>query len=159
MQNTIKKKLKLEMELVPASAHYKNVRSNLSKIEWDILRRACYKKANNRCEICNGVGDRWPVEAHEVWKYNLKTKVQKLERLIALCQLCHSVKHFGLAQLQGRDEIAKKHFLKVNKCSVKVFEKHKEKSFALYEKRSQEDWTLDLDFLLTKREKDYYGKK
>jgi len=60
----------LTVELVPSSSWFSNVRSNVSKKTWDFLRKSTYKKANHRCEICGGRGDKWPVECHEVWDYD-----------------------------------------------------------------------------------------
>jgi hypothetical protein len=38
--------MKLKIELVPTSSFYSNVRSNVSKKEWDIIRRRAYRNAN-----------------------------------------------------------------------------------------------------------------
>jgi hypothetical protein len=42
-----------------------------------------------------------PLEAHERWIYDAPTGVQALRRLICLCTQCHTVTHFGLAQIKG----------------------------------------------------------
>jgi hypothetical protein len=86
---------KLAIELVPVSSWGLNLSKQLPKAQWDELRRAAYAKANFRCEICSGTGTRHPVECHEVWQFDLATKMQRLVRLIALCPDCHSVKHYG----------------------------------------------------------------
>ena len=39
-------------ELVPQSAFCRNLRSELSKSEWDYLRHKVYERAGNRCELC-----------------------------------------------------------------------------------------------------------
>ena len=101
----------LEIELVPQSSHFKNLRSDLKPNEWDLLRKDSYKKAGHRCEICGGKGPKWPVECHDIWDYT--NGVQTLKGLIALCPACHEVKHMGLAQLKGRLGIAKKHLMKI----------------------------------------------
>lgn len=119
--------IKLEIELVPASAFYSNLRSILDKSDWDILRRLVYKKANYKCEICGGIGKEHPVECHEVWNYNDRdfnielltdeeitdtiynkvVRVQKLSHCQAICPDCHQAKHIGLAQIKGNGERAK----------------------------------------------------
>lgn len=43
--------MKLTIELVPSTAWYSNVRSNVTQAEWDVLRKECYKKAGYVCEI------------------------------------------------------------------------------------------------------------
>ena len=59
--------MKLTIELVPQTAWYSNVRSNVTKSEWDVLRKACYKAAGYKCEVCSGKGPKHPVECHEMW--------------------------------------------------------------------------------------------
>ena len=90
------------VELVPSTCWYTNVRSKVSKVWWDRLRRRVAAEAGSRCEICGGRGRRWPVECHEVWHYDDDRKIQRLERLAALCPACHEVKHAGLASKRGR---------------------------------------------------------
>lgn len=48
--------MKLTIELVPTTCWYSNVRSNVSKAEWDIIRKESYSNANNCCEICKSTG-------------------------------------------------------------------------------------------------------
>jgi hypothetical protein len=134
--------MKLEIELIPSSSFFSNVRSEVTQEKWDELRKDCYKKAFYKCEICGGKGNKWPVECHEVWEY--KWPVQKLIRLIALCPDCHMVKHFGLATLKGNRKRALNHLMKVNQWSENQAEKHITKAFKEWEKRSQKEWALDL---------------
>ena len=108
---------KLTIELVPQSSFYSNVRSNVTKSEWDIIRKKCYKESNYKCEICDDVGPKHPVECHEIWEYDDENLIQKLTGFISLCPKCHSVKHIGLAQIQGRYDIAFKKLMEVNNWS------------------------------------------
>lgn len=142
-------KLLLELELVPSSSWFDNVRSAVSRLQWDHIRKAVYSQAYHLCEICGGVGSTHPVECHEVWSYDDKTNIQKLERMIALCPNCHLVKHMGLAGIRGESEKAFKHFTKINKLKRKAAETAIEKAFQLWEKRSQQKWTVDLSYLQT----------
>ncbi len=68
---------KLSVELVPSSSWANNVRSLVSKKEWDSIRKKSYQDANYRCEICHGVGRKHPVECHEIWEYNDASGVRK----------------------------------------------------------------------------------
>ena len=77
MQN---KKYKLTFQLVPSGCWYANLRSVLPKAEWDRLRRAAYARAGGRCSVCGAAGR---LEAHEIWSYDDKTHVQKLEDVVA----------------------------------------------------------------------------
>jgi len=78
--------LKLQIELCPSSCWYSNVRSILTKSQWDNVKKQVSSKAWDTCEICGGVGPKHPVECHEMWEYDTKTLTQKLVELIALCQ-------------------------------------------------------------------------
>ena len=138
-------KFKLTVELVPKTCHYTNVRSEVSKKEWDRLRKHCYALANHKCEVCGGKGRRHPVECHEVWSYRDGT--QKLERMIALCPSCHEVKHLGLAQLRGNLPRATKHFCKVNGCDEETAYKYFTEVFDEWAERSCQTWRLDISYL------------
>lgn len=143
--------MKLTIELVPKTAWFNNLRSYLSKSEWDKVRKKCYAEAGYKCEICGGKGHKHPVECHEVWDFE-DGKIT-LKGLIALCPSCHEVKHIGLASLRGRGHIALKHFMKVNNIPQHVAEKYVEEAFALYRERSKrQEWELDVSYL-----NDYLG--
>lgn len=137
----------LTIELVPQTAWYRNVRSNVSPEEWDRLRRIVYQRAGNVCEVCGGRGGRWPVECHEVWRYDDARRIQKLERLIALCPSCHEVKHIGLAHARGNQRRAIAHLAKVNGWSNEDARHYIEACFEQWSRRSQHQWTLDISYL------------
>lgn len=138
---------KLEIELIPKTTFFTNVRSLVTPGEWDIIRKKCYALAGYRCEICNGKGTKWPVECHEIWDYNYDTEVQKLIGLIALCPSCHEVKHIGLAKVKGRYNTALKHLMSINNISKSEAEKQVTKAFSIWESRNQVQWKLDTSFL------------
>jgi hypothetical protein len=137
----------LTIELVPKTCWYSNVRSHVSREEWDRLRHAVYRAAGNACEICGGRGSRWPLECHEVWRYDDELHVQKLERLIGLCPQCHEVKHIGLAGVRGRQGKALAHLARVNGWSQEDARLYLEACFEQWSRRSQHEWTLDISYL------------
>lgn len=137
----------LTIELVPSSVWYVNLRSELSKAEWDHVRKACYKKAGYECEICGGKGPKWPVECHEIWEFNDEEKTQTLKGVIALCPDCHKVKHIGLAGKRGEGVKAQEHLAKVNGWSVKDARKYIRLAFEVWEERSHHDWALDISWI------------
>ena len=92
------KKLKLTIELVPASSWNQNLRSLLKPQMWKNLREEVYKKYNYKCSICNSGGR---LHAHEVWEYDDENHIQKFVDLIAICSKCHAIKHIGLAGIQA----------------------------------------------------------
>ena len=144
--------MKLEIELVPKTAWFNNLRSFLTKEEWDFVRKKCYKEANYNCEICGSQGDNWPVECHEIWEYT-KTRKVKLKGLIALCPDCHEVKHIGLAQIRGKFHPALNHFMKVNNVSKQEAIKYVNSCFSLWNERNKVDWKLDVSYLKEYMEK------
>jgi hypothetical protein len=139
--------MKLEIELIPKTTFFTNVRSLVRKNEWDSIRKKCYSIAGNKCEICGGKGERWPVECHEIWQYNFATNMQSLKGLIALCPACHEVKHIGLARINGRFDEAVEHFMRVNQIPKIVALKEIKKAFNEWEKKNEVRWKLDTTFL------------
>ena len=143
--------MKLTIELVPSTAWFSNLRSILSSNDWDILRKETYKAAKYKCEICGGKGKKHPVECHERWSYNDKNHIQTLDGLIALCPKCHMVKHIGFAYLNGNGEKAKEQLKKINKLQEYEANHYISKAFDIHNKRSQYEWTINLDYLKDKK--------
>lgn len=137
----------LTVELIPRTSWFTNVRSHVSAAEWERLKRIVSERAGRRCEICGGRGPRWPVECHEVFSYDDERRVQRLERLVALCPACHEVKHIGLAGVRGRRAEAVRHLARVNGWSNADAELYLEACFEQWHRRSNHEWTLDLSHL------------
>lgn len=140
---------KLTVELVPATAWGANLRSILHPSHWDRLRRASYRRAGYRCEICQGKGPKHPVECHEIWHYNDEDKRQTLQGLISLCPPCHRVKHLGHAHVIGKGDEAREHLRQVNGWSQSETARYIGTVFQRWEERSQFEWALDLSWLET----------
>jgi hypothetical protein len=138
---------RLTVELVPSTCWYTNVRSNVAKAVRDRLRRQVAAQAGNRCEVCGGRGRQWPVECHEQWSYDDTTLVQRLQRLVALCPVCHQVKHAGFAAKQGKLEAVLAHLAKVNGWSPEDAALYLEAAFEVWAGRSRHQWTLDISVL------------
>jgi hypothetical protein len=143
--------LKLTIELVPKTCWYSNVRSNVTKNEWDIIRKKSYELANNQCEICGDVGKNQGVnhnvECHEIWEYDDLNKIQKLIGLISLCPYCHKTKHAGLAQMNGEENIVINQLIKVNNITRKDAIDYINDSFTIWRERSKHEWTLNISVL------------
>ena len=139
--------LRLPIELIPHSSWQSNLRSILKPKMWEEIRKKVYRKNSARCSICQRTGK---LQAHEVWDFNNKTKVQKLVDIIPLCFQCHMVKHIGFAQVaEGRNmhERLIKHFMEVNKCERVDYQKHLAAEVKKFEDRSRYDWQLELSKL------------
>lgn len=140
-------KPRLTIELVPATSWFNNVRAVVSKKQWDYLKSQVFSKAYYTCEICGGTGDKHPVECHEIWSFDNKKLVQKLDGMIALCPDCHMVKHIGLAEVRGQKIRATYHLMSVNKMTIKKAEAYIAEAFKVWAERSKKTWTLDISHL------------
>jgi len=141
---------KLTIELVPKGQWGSNLRSKLPRTEWDRLRKAQYEVAGHICEVCGGVGRRHPVECHEVWEF--EEGVQRLVGLIALCPACHGVKHIGRTMQSHWDPGGVKataHLARVNGWTVVQAQLYIEESLVVWQRRSYQEWALDLSWLET----------
>lgn len=137
--------LKLVPDLIPKTSFFKNLRSMLTAREWDKIRVFVYEKAEHKCEPC-GCFPR-VLHCHEVWSYDETTGVQKLTGLMAICPECHEVKHFGLAQMQGRGGLALQQMMKVNGIGLTAAREIVAEAFKTWTRRSQRTWTLDVSAL------------
>lgn len=142
---------KLEPELVPHTAWGKNLRSELSGDDWSKLKRFFGKRASYKCEI-GTIGPKWPVELHEHWHYDDKTCVQSLIGFSMLAPDIHLCMHPGFAETIGKlDQVLKTMVFWNSKiiAGYNVFSAQEDirKAFALWRKRSQKQWDLDLSYL------------
>lgn len=140
---------RLTIELVPRSCWFDNVRSAVSSSDWAKLRKNTAKNAGWRCQICGGKGPQWPVECHEIWHYDDSNQQQTLVGLTSLCPSCHEVKHMGFSELRGKKEEAIAHLALVNGWSLNGAFDYVDEAFALWRKRSEHAWQLDISWLAT----------
>lgn len=137
---------KLTIELVPKTSWFNNMRLVLSKEDWDLVRRAAYRRQGYCCGICKATGR---LNCHEIWSYNDTYHIQTLDGYIALCDMCHHVKHIGYASVlasKGKLNYQKvlEHMAKVNKWSIYQCHQYIDKALEIYQKRSQHEWVVDL---------------
>ena len=139
----------LFIDLIPQSCWFKNARSNIDRSNWDYVRNCVYSRVYYICECC-GIDtneNNVRLDCHERWNYDQVNNIQSLVRLIALCQYCHESTHMGLAQVQNRGEEAMQHLMNVRNCTIEEAESHKRDAFAIWRKRNQVKWILDLSML------------
>ncbi len=141
------KEYKLNFERVPDSCWYSNLRSILSKAQWDYIKKDARKRANGKCMICGRKSTR--LETHEQWEYDEETCVQKLSDIKAICPDCHRVIHFGFTTLKFDNvERYENHFIKVNDCTYAEFKEQLNKANIDHQRRNQiDEWKLDLQYL------------
>jgi hypothetical protein len=138
----------LFVDLVPISAWFSNLRSELTKDEWELVKKATFEPAKYRCQVCGGKGPKHPVECHERWHYDSATKVQKLMGTISFCPSCHEVTHFGLARVWGRDGEALQHLVRTNGWTESFAWQHVLSAMETWKQRSEIEWLLDARWLL-----------
>ena len=138
--------MKLQFELVPESCWCSNLRSQLPKEAWDIIRKRAYARAGGKCMICGAPTSR--LEAHERWAYDEENAVQRLEDVVAVCKSCHEVIHIGRTSLLGGEERACAHFMKVNGCNYAEYRKALGLANEAHQRRNKiAEWKLDLSYL------------
>lgn len=143
----LESKLKLNFELVPDGCWYSNLRTILSKAQWDYIKKDAKERAKGKCAICGKKVSR--LEAHEKWSYDKENATQKLEDVISVCHNCHSVIHYGRTSLLSNPEIAEKHFMKVNNCSYADFRKALGEAVNRHKELNEiSEWKLDLSWLV-----------
>lgn len=141
----------LFVDLIPASCFFQNVRSNIHEMDWRVLSIGIRARANNTCEICGfkeNKQERQFLEAHERWHYDEKTHIQKLMRIVCLCNACHTYTHMGLAQITGKDDMAIKHKMKVSGLARTQVKNEIDQAFRDWEVRNKIEWGLDLGIIL-----------
>ncbi len=136
----------LQFEMVPDGCWYSNLRTVLRPEAWDVVRRDAYARAEGRCMICGAKTAR--LEAHERWSYDISTKIQKLEEVVAICKPCHSVIHIGRTSLMGDEKAASEHYMKVNGATYAEYRHALGEANRLHAERNRVDeWLLDLRWL------------
>lgn len=139
----MRNQFKLEMEMVPRTTWYKNLRYYLSQEEWDGIRRKTYRIYKGRCGIC-GVSAK--MNCHEIWEFDDRKHIQKLKGFIALCKNCHLLKHLAFTEMactKEEENELMQHFMKVNNCTEKDYKKHEKAVWKKFFKRSEFEWTVD----------------
>lgn len=144
-------KTPLEIELVPSTCWWSNVRSQVTKAQWETCKTLVRRRSGNRCEICGGAGTGWAIECHEIWRYDDDKQIQTLVGLIALCPNCHRAKHLGRSQVKlspGALDALYGHICKVNGWGWShLMNTVLPTVFAIWSIRSEWDWGLDVSYL------------
>ena len=141
--------LKLGIELVPESSWHMSLANLLPKPVWDTLRREVYLEFNYTCAICSETNCR--MNCHEVWRYDDKKHIQYLKGFQALCDACHSIKHWGrTVALVHEGKLPEtylaeltEHFCKVNGCTVEFFANYRVEIGNLSQKRSKHKYIIN----------------
>jgi len=137
----------LEIELVPQSSHYNNLRKMLTATQWKKLRSKIIPPLENKCVICKGSSRGRSLDLHEVWEYDRSTGVQKLVRLEGLCASCHECKHFYFTKMRGNEKRARERLQRLNHLSDIQMHEYELKVHREYLLNSSINWTLDVSLI------------
>jgi hypothetical protein len=144
--------MKLEIELVPNTSWYNNVRTNVTPQFWNKIRTKSYRLANDKCEICSEIGTtqgkNHKLECHEIWHYNFDTKIQKLVGFISLCPDCHRCKHPGLANIKNETALVISKLMRVNHLSYDEAKDQIRWAFKEWNKKNQINWEVDITYII-----------
>ena len=136
----------LKIELVPDGCWYFNLRSILTKEQWNYIKAEVKKRSGGKCAIC---GRRTPyLDAHERWSYDEKNCVQKLEEVIAVCKDCHSVIHIGRTQLKGDEKRTEEHYMRVNGATYAEYRQALKEANQDHIRRNKiSEWKTDISYI------------
>lgn len=138
--------MKLNAELVPSTVWYSSLYRLLPREVWNGIREGIITEKGRVCEICGEVNGK--MNLHEIWNYDDVKHIQRLDGFILLCEMCHHVKHIGLAGILANEgkldyNYVIRHFCFVNGCSEEEFHEHVRSAFEIWSRRSHYQWTQD----------------
>ena len=138
---------KLDIELVPSTCWFSNIRTILSDGQWKMVSKIVRQKNNYTCLFCGIKDIPKNIHCHEEWEYDHKNKTQYLKRFVSICYKCHYVKHMGKSNVDGKGAMAKTQLMKVNGLNEMDAELYIENEFHLWKVRSLFEWDLDISKL------------
>ena len=136
----------LKVDLIPATSWYRNVRSAVSEADWERIRKFVCERSKFKCELCRKSCSRY-AHVHERFSYDFQTGVQKLERLLCICEDCHRTIHYGKAKIDHLEKEAKDHLKKVRGFTDQETEEHIHNSFEQWSQKNNIKWKIDLSIL------------
>ncbi len=137
---------KIKFELVPDGCWGYNLRSILSKEQWDYIKKYVKSKSGGKCTVCGAKSSR--LDAHEKWRYDGESATVILEDIIAVCRDCHNAIHMNRTLLCGNGERAENHYMAVNGASYAEYREALGKANEIQRKlNSISEWKLDMSAL------------
>lgn len=137
----------LFIDMIPKTSYFKNVRTLFKKEDWNLIRHHIYKRTDNRCECCGCKRSKY-LDAHERWSYDFETGIQKLERIIALCKLCHSATHYGHSKIMKNNiNNINEHLKKIKNINDDELDSHIKEARNIWKERNKIQWKLDFSII------------
>jgi hypothetical protein len=138
----------LNIELVPYTMHYKNVRAVVPGEVWHVVCDITHQMHNRRCCKCRRSAVEARLECHEVWSFTTSpAPVMKMTGMLSLCHLCHMGKHIKFAELNGELPATRTHLMKYHQLTPLQFWWKVQKAVAKVRQLSRYEYSLDLTYL------------
>lgn len=137
----------LYIDMIPKTSYFKNIRSLFKVDDWNTIRNYIYKRVNYKCECCGCTRHKY-LEAHERWSFDFENKIQKLERIIALCKLCHLSTHYGFSKRKRNINIINEHLKKIKNIDDTELHNHINEAYNIWKDRNKVIWTLDYSIIV-----------
>lgn len=134
--------------MVPETTWQQNVRAWLTATQWDKVRKKVYVLYGGKCAVCHTTPAKGRLHCHEVWRYNDDAHIQTLTGLVAMCHLCHAIKHIACSLARSREgtlnfEALIGHFCRINGCGREEFDRHFRDVVAQHAIRSSYTWSVN----------------
>jgi len=135
----------LYVDLVPKECWFTNARFCIDACDWDRVFDHVTSRVSYTCECCEvDMKDNWSeMKINARWSFDEVTKIQKLMRLVAVCNKCHKSTY-----MSKKDKVeSSAHLSTVRGFSAIETTKHIQEAFAMWGKRNCIKWTLDTTLL------------
>jgi len=129
----------LTIEPIPYASRLATLAKLLPSERWDTLRRAVYRRARYRCQICGREGRMY---CHEGWHFNEEKEHQFLRGFKALCKRCHDVKHLIFVRDDLLREKLVEHFITVNCVTREQAEECLSAAYHRQQSLNQKQWII-----------------
>ncbi|MHB8147506.1 MAG: hypothetical protein ACYDGM_09660 [Vulcanimicrobiaceae bacterium] len=139
-------------DMIPATSFGSSLANLLVHSCWEEIRQAYFLSHGATCSMC---GARGRLEVHELWTYfepegaapladgYIRYGVQRLERLIGVCDRCHATHHLGKAKIDGRLDATLKRLAGINRWDTKDTADYYTFVSARWKRRNTFGWILD----------------
>jgi hypothetical protein len=133
----------LYVDILPKGSNI-SIKRLLSDSDFSRLRNLLVKRVAYRCECCSEEcisSEKKYLEVCECFSYNFNTRVQKLEKIMALCKKCYTT-----TRLADKG-VALAHLMDVNGLDKEDAKQHIYESFDTWKTRSEIKWEVDLSII------------
>lgn len=141
----------IRINLVPQTSWGRNVRALVERDVWRAFaKEQVYASTGFLCLVCGGRGEKWPVEADEVWHFDDAAGIQRLAAVVPLCPACHEVRSCGLATTNGRTEHVVRHLAWVERITPAQARTRIHDALRQWRTRSARRWRIDVSLMATR---------